>query len=213
MRAAVASGLGVKANIIFGFPDETLAHAAETYRFIVQMARAGIDDVAVVQFSPYPGSALFDALRTRGRLVLDDDYFYGLAHYSDSRYCESYSAHMSRTTLRLLCLGAMALFYTVSFARRPWRVGRLVANLVRRRPRTRLASALLRVIGKQRELRRVPSAPAAAPPRRPAAVPSGVNGNGRARDVGEPVVIWVHEQAVREGPADLAQSVGDSVPR
>jgi len=75
MRGAVRNGINVKANFILGFPGERWRDVWCTYRFIVSMSFAGIQDISVFPFSPYPGSALFEFVKTRGDIVLNDSYF------------------------------------------------------------------------------------------------------------------------------------------
>lgn len=145
MQAAVKNGLGIKANIILGFPGETYGHVLETYRFIVRMAMVGIDDVSVFSFTPYPGSELFNQLVQRGEIVLGDEHLFSLAQYSDPSMIKSYSEHISDTMLRLLCLIGMALFYGVSFSLRPIRFVRLLRNLWLQQPKTKLEVVLDRM--------------------------------------------------------------------
>lgn len=155
MRSAVGNGINVKANLILGFPGERLSHVWQTYRFVLAMSWAGIQDVSVFPFSPYPGSALFDQVRERGDVTLDEDYFLSLSQYTDPRYTRSYSEHLSPLTLRLLCLVGMALFYAVSYLRRPARLFRLVRNVfVRKDGKTKLEAVLVRVRKKREKLRR-----------------------------------------------------------
>jgi anaerobic magnesium-protoporphyrin IX monomethyl ester cyclase len=55
--------------MIFGFPGETLRDIAHSYIFIAQMALAGINDISVFPFSPYPGRAFHDAAGTRNGIA------------------------------------------------------------------------------------------------------------------------------------------------
>lgn len=138
MRAAVKSGLNVKANIILGFPSETHSEVWETLKFLVEMALIGVYDTSISPFSPYPGSELFDDLRRRGRIVeLSDDYFYSLETYTDLLHTISMSEHISGRTLGLYRTFGMVLFYGVAFVVRPWRIPKIVANVFRDRQESR----------------------------------------------------------------------------
>ena len=152
MRAGAKNGLNIKANMIFGFPGETLRDIAHSYIFIAQMALAGINDISVFPFSPYPGSELFTMLRERGTVSLDDRYFYSLSQYTDPRYIKSYCEALSPNVLRLLCLGGMASFYCVSFSVRPWRLARLIRDVWKMQPQTKLGDALVRIRKKRAKL-------------------------------------------------------------
>jgi hypothetical protein len=123
----------------------------ETYAFIIQMAITGIDDVSVFSFSPYPGSELYDDLVRAGRIKLDDDHLYSLAQYADPSMIKSYSEHISDRMLRILSLTGMALFYATSYTLRPIRFVRLVRNLIRRKPETKLEVVLDRILEKRRK--------------------------------------------------------------
>jgi radical SAM superfamily enzyme YgiQ (UPF0313 family) len=143
MRTAVGLGLNVKANIIMGFPEETPANLRETLRFIGRMARAGVHDVSVWTFVPYPGCELFEQLLARGRLPeLDDDYFADLLAYSDFTRTVSYCDGFTATELRRYRTLGMALFYGASYATHPVRLFRSIANLARSRYESRMEMSL-----------------------------------------------------------------------
>jgi anaerobic magnesium-protoporphyrin IX monomethyl ester cyclase len=157
MRAAVRNGINVKANFILGFPGERLRHIWGTYRFILSMSLLGIQDVSVFPFSPYPGSELFAFLCRRGDVVLSEEYFLSLSQYTDPRYTKSYCENFSPLTLRLLCLAGMCLFYLFSYLRRPSRFLQLVRNVfVKKDGKTKLETALVRVLKKREELKQRP---------------------------------------------------------
>jgi radical SAM superfamily enzyme YgiQ (UPF0313 family) len=145
MRDAVRNNLGIKANIIIGFPGETYRHILESYLFIIQMAITGIDDVSVFSFSPYPGSELYEDLVRAGRITLNDEHLYSLAQYADPTMITSYSEHISDRNLRVMMLFGMALFYATSYGLRPLRFVKLMRNLYQRKPTTKLAVALERL--------------------------------------------------------------------
>jgi radical SAM superfamily enzyme YgiQ (UPF0313 family) len=161
MRWAVRNGINVKANFILGFPGERLHHVWDTYKFIMSMSLIGLQDVSVFPFSPYPGSELFEFVRKRGDVVLNEEYFLSLSQYTDPRYTKSYCENLSPLTLRLLCLIAMALFYAVSFLGRPSRFVHLVRNVFfKKEGKTKLESALVRVMKKRDQMKQRPRAAA-----------------------------------------------------
>jgi len=150
MRGGVANGLNIKANMILGFPDESLADIIQSLLFIANMALIGINDVSVFPFSPYPGSEIFEQLRANGAVSLGDRYFYSLSQYTDPQYTKSYCGPISNAGLRWLCLGAMALFYALSYMRRPWRFANLAREVWSMKPKTKLGDALVRIRKKRR---------------------------------------------------------------
>lgn len=143
MRSAVAAGLNVKANIVIGFPDETRADLVDTMHFIRRMARAGVHDVSVWTYSPYPGTELFDDLRARGRFAtLDDDYFASLLSYSDVATAVSYADGLGSRELQRWRVAGMLMFYAESYARNPTRPFRSARNLLRGRYESRMEMSL-----------------------------------------------------------------------
>jgi radical SAM superfamily enzyme YgiQ (UPF0313 family) len=159
MADAVASGLNVKANILIGFPHETDADMRATLRFIARMARAGVHDVSVWTFAPYPGSALFEELLRRGRLGdLDDDYYASLLSYSNLTGASSYCDALSARALEGYRLAGLSLFYAISYGLNPARPLRSALNLASGRLESRMEMSLANL------LRRVAREPALASP-------------------------------------------------
>jgi len=152
--ASIASshrqGMYVKCNIIFGFPGETMKEIFESYWFIVRMAMAGAYDLAIWAFSPYPGSELFDQIFKSGRLKLDDAYYDSLRSYSDTTRTVSYSEHISDRKLKLLRWLGVALFYGMSWLRRPTRPFKMAWNMLVGRQESRSEMALANVFYRNR---------------------------------------------------------------
>ena len=131
MRLAVRSGLNVKSNFIFGFPEDRWKNLWETYRVIVRAAWAGIHDIAIWVFVPYPGSELFDQLRSEGRIQeMDDAYFGRLAAYADVTQTYSYCRALSKKQLLCARIAGTFLFYGVAWLVRPWRPFRILINSI-----------------------------------------------------------------------------------
>jgi anaerobic magnesium-protoporphyrin IX monomethyl ester cyclase len=143
MRAAVAAGLNVKANIVIGFPGEDRDDFLQTLGFIRKMAQAGVHDVSVWTFSPYPGSQLFDELQLA---PLDDDYFTSLLSYSDLGGAVSYNENFSSAELQRWRVAGLSLFYLESYARHPTRPFRLMRNLLSQRYESRLEMSLANLL-------------------------------------------------------------------
>jgi anaerobic magnesium-protoporphyrin IX monomethyl ester cyclase len=143
MRACRNAGLSIKANIIVGFPGDAPTDLWKTYLFILRMAVTGVQDVTIQPFSAYPGSELFERLRQDKKIdVLDDDYFYSLADYSDLSKARSWSASLSNRAVLWFRTIGMLSFYAASYAVRPWRLVRVVSNLLRGRQESRMERAL-----------------------------------------------------------------------
>jgi anaerobic magnesium-protoporphyrin IX monomethyl ester cyclase len=139
IRAAVRRGLIVKAHIIMGFPFETLRGIWQDYVLIVRLAWAGVSDLPVYVFNPYPGSALHDEIRRRGGFPAEGEPYeeFLASSYTTSFWgVRSWSEHISSRQLHALIWGGMALFYTCQFAFRPWRLLVSLYRLATSRPMT-----------------------------------------------------------------------------
>ena len=139
---AVRNGLNVKLNIIMGFPDETRKELGQTVRFLSRMGFAGVHDMSISLFSPYPGSELYHQLRKTGKIPeLSDEYFLSLCAYKDFSSSISYSEVTPRILNTYRVMGFLT-FYGVQYAARPWRVVRLLMNLVQQKQESRLDKSL-----------------------------------------------------------------------
>lgn len=170
MTAAKRVGINVKANLMIGFPDETRADLARTLWFGLRAAWAGVDDIPLFPFSPYPGTELYERLRAEGRVPPQSaDYFASLG-YMDLGAPVSYSAHLSALELQVVRLVGMSAFYATNFARRPWRIPALVRNVLTGRNETVLEQRLVEV-WKRRRPPPAPTPPTAPSPPTPAPAP------------------------------------------
>jgi hypothetical protein len=142
MRVAKQLGVNIKANLMIGFPDETRRDLLETLAFGLQAAWIGVDDIPLFPFSPYPGTALYEQLREDGTLPPpDDDYFAGLG-YMDIMRTTSVCQHIGTVELNMYRILGMAVFYAISYARRPSRIVRTVRNVLAGRSETVLEQRL-----------------------------------------------------------------------
>lgn len=149
ISAALKEGMNVKLNMIMGFPHETKKEIFESFSFLKDLALMGVHDVYIACFSPYPGSELFDQLYQSGKIKkMDSDYFLMLTAYSDMRYSYSYSPHLTNRQLTIYRLGGMLMFYALSYARRPFRLFRVLLNVMKGREESRLDMALGQLVGR-----------------------------------------------------------------
>ncbi len=138
MRNCVKENISIKVNIIGGFPGEKWSNLLETLWFIAKTAWVGVDDLAIYQFSPYPGSELFSDLEKAGKIKMDDAYFERLSFQSSMTRAHSFSEHLSGQELLFYKYAGTILFYLVSFLRWPSRLVRLVRNVMSDTEATRL---------------------------------------------------------------------------
>ncbi len=150
MRTAVKAGCNVKANFIFGFPEDTYRSILRTFGFLVKMAVLGVHDISIAPLRPYPGSEIFRDLQAKGVIPrrLDDAYYHALALGTENlpgvmSPVESYTGHISAANLERLRVAALACFFLVSWALRPVRFFRLVRAVLTERQESRLDKSLV----------------------------------------------------------------------
>ncbi len=145
MRSAVQVGMTIKANIVIGFPGQTLKEVRESFRYIVRMAWTGVHDVAVFPFVPYPGSELHRQLCEEGKINPQGKEYEAFLTgnvYNDVSSMRSWSEHISDKQLHLLSLAGMALFYSSQYLFRPWRCVITCYRIVTSTPYTMLERAV-----------------------------------------------------------------------
>ena len=150
MKSCVSEGLSVKVNIICGFPKETRKHLIETIGFIIQTAWVGCRDMSINQFSPYPGSELFEDLLKANKIKLDENYFRELSYYSSMTNAQSYSDYLSNLDILIYKTFGASLFYFTAFIRRPWRLFQLIRNIYMQNETDRLEKTLISYLGRFR---------------------------------------------------------------
>ena len=143
MSDSVKEGLNLKANIMCGFPEERPSHLFQSYLFILRAAWAGIDDLSVNQFSPYPGSELFESLVQKNKISLDEEYFSEISSYASMTKAHSYSEYLSNRGILFFKYAGTLSFYLVSFFRRPWRLIKTIINVFKGIETTRLEKTIL----------------------------------------------------------------------
>ena len=132
VKGALDAGLNTQANIIIGFPHETLKDLWLTYKLILKMAVAGLHTTSVMVFAPYPGSEYYRTLRAEGKIRFDDHYLYSTLLRSAGSL-RSY--HPEFKTWHLLCIQLLFLcsFFGLQYILRPWRILKMGVNLLKQK--------------------------------------------------------------------------------
>lgn len=157
MKYAVDQGMIVKANMIFGFPDEKLTDIFLNFIFIFKMARIGIHDVPCFGFTPYPGSPLFDRLVKEKKIKRDENYYQFLANlvYTSPFDRVSWSDNMPDFMMPIFSLGGMAFFYFFQFLFRPMRFISFIEHVYHNTPQTMLEVAFTNLFSEYSKRRKV----------------------------------------------------------
>ncbi len=120
VKSARRLGLGVKANLIIGFPGETRAQIFKTLFLQLKLAFMGVNDAPVFQFSPYPGSEYFKSLLEKKIIpALDDGYFNSLGLNLFLKNKNRYCGAAGPFELSIYQLSGTVLFYAVYYLARP----------------------------------------------------------------------------------------------
>jgi anaerobic magnesium-protoporphyrin IX monomethyl ester cyclase len=104
--------------------------------------------MSINQFSPYPGSELFDDLVKEGRVDLDEEYFEALSYYSSMTNARSYSERLSSRDILIFKFVGTSLFYALNFLYHPGKLVRTWINVRRRTDTTRLEKTLISYLGR-----------------------------------------------------------------
>jgi radical SAM superfamily enzyme YgiQ (UPF0313 family) len=125
IRIVLRTRMTVGCFFVVGFPSDTPETLRETLSLIRRVARMGVHDVTVSQFTPYPGSADFDDLVAAGKISDDFRELEEIIDFFSGRG-RSYAETISAARLQRFMIWAFLNFYVISFLSRPWR---LVRNL------------------------------------------------------------------------------------
>ena len=107
---------------------------------------SGIDDLSINQFTPYPGSELFDSLAEQGKIKLDAVFFEHISSYASMTKAYSCSEYLSNWDILFFKYIGTLGFYLVSFLRRPWKLFQTIMNVSKGKETTRLEKTLLSYI-------------------------------------------------------------------
>jgi len=145
IRTGVGIGVNMSANMVIGLPAETWKNFLESYWMVLRLAVMGMHEINVFAFTPYPGSKIFEELVAQKKIVLNDDYFFGLFAFADLSRPVSWNSHFGARTLNALRIGMMGSFYCVMWLTHPWRLIRLIVNAVRGKANTKLEGVIKRI--------------------------------------------------------------------
>jgi anaerobic magnesium-protoporphyrin IX monomethyl ester cyclase len=132
MKFAMSEGIGVKANLIIGFPGETRLQVYSTLYRQIKWSLLGVEDVPIYYYMAYPGTELFDDLVKEKKVILDDNFFHQLAtltNYNLAPTNITYNEYMNRYELYFYRMFGMTLFYLVSYLSHPTRILRTIKSV------------------------------------------------------------------------------------
>jgi radical SAM superfamily enzyme YgiQ (UPF0313 family) len=121
VRATTDAGLHVQAFFVMGFPEEETRDLRATLRMLARLAWMGIEDTAVSHYMPYPGSEMYEKLRTAGKVDTSDRWLLASLHTHGMRIPDEFQVNenFSALTQSIYVLAGFAIFYGVSAFRKP----------------------------------------------------------------------------------------------
>lgn len=129
LREAKRNGIFVKCNLIIGFPKETRLDMLQSIWAAIRFAFIGVDDTGLYPYSPYPGSELYEYLRSTGALKkMDRSYFEGLMTFMDLSQTVNYCENVGAKEIAFYRLFGMCSFYGLSYLMHPSRIIRSWRN-------------------------------------------------------------------------------------
>lgn len=155
IKSALKNNMSVKATFIIGFPHERTNHLLENISIILKLAFVGVHSLAVLTFTPYPGSDIFKNFVEQGKLKINDNYFMDLVNYCRLGKSISYSDKISNKMLSYWNLFLVALFYIPSLLIRPKRLASLVLSIWRNSPTNRFEKAVCNIGNSKRRIGQV----------------------------------------------------------
>jgi anaerobic magnesium-protoporphyrin IX monomethyl ester cyclase len=119
--SVLKTDMTISCFFVIGFPDDTKQSLKKTLSLIRKLAIRGVHDVSVSQFTPYPGSKLFQELVDDGSITKDYSELESIINFYTSgkkSYCNSFNSKQMYQWMMWMLLN----FYIISFIVRPWRV-------------------------------------------------------------------------------------------
>lgn len=129
MRIAQKRGIKMHTSFIVGLPEEVYHDVWLSYKLIVRCAWIGVDSIAVMHFSPYPGSTYYDELRAENKIVFNDEYIYS-SLLRASKEVKSYNARFKPFHLLLIQYLFLVTFFGLNYLLRPQRLFYRLRNLI-----------------------------------------------------------------------------------
>jgi hypothetical protein len=118
-----------------GLPERVAQRVASDVSFLFRMGLAGVHDMSISIFSPYPARSCTTTCGSPERFrELSDEYFLGLGAYKDFSAPVSFTEGLSPSELNAYRIIGFLVFYGTEYAVRPWRLVRLIQNLVQASP-------------------------------------------------------------------------------
>ena len=109
------------------------------------MSFAGVHDVSMGVFAPYPGSEIYNDLVKKGKINHDEKYWLELS-YVDITFSKSYCENISSRSLLYYNWLGYIIFYISNYTFRPMRIYTTLKNLINNKHESKGEKALARFL-------------------------------------------------------------------
>lgn len=124
------AGLNVKLNMIIGFPNETHHDILKTWWFLIKCSWYGAYDALPGVFSAYPGTALFEKLKSENKLAKDHNLYIDILNSSSITNTPNYCKNVSKGFIVFYFWFIIISFYATNYFFRPQRFFELFWGLI-----------------------------------------------------------------------------------
>lgn len=147
MKYTNKEGMHIFINMILGLPDEKHSDVWQTLWFMVKCSWAGVNEMGIAKFQPYPGSVLFERLLTEKKIDLTtDDYFIDAISITAWKRSDYYNNNVKDIYYRFYFPLMYLIFYSTNFLFRPLRLWEIFKNIIRMDYNTRSERALIKML-------------------------------------------------------------------
>lgn len=130
IRISAKHELDTRCNIVIGFPEDTRWQIYVSLLFNFRLAFMGVVDSPIFEFTPYPGSELFEKLQEQGVITeLDDDYFENLGLNLQIKGRRQYCKRVPPWEIYIYRTIGMSVFYGIYYLLRPMKLISFIKNL------------------------------------------------------------------------------------
>lgn len=147
IKEALQIGHLVKVHIIMGLPDQTKKEVLNNFLFISKLALIGVHDVSCFGYSPYPGTENYNQLVKEGLLDRNKNQkeyetVISTNVYNCVQEMRSWSKYIPDSWMIFITIGGSAYFYLLQFILRPFRILKVMRNILNNQARTTLELTL-----------------------------------------------------------------------
>jgi len=143
-------GINIHINIILGLLGEKDFDVWKTVIFLIRCSWAGVNDIGLSLFQPYPGCEQFNELLEKGAIDLSvDDFFIEQVLVDSIGKTTFYNKNINSYRYHFYEVFLIIVFYSSNYAFRPKRLFGTFKNILFRKYKSRAERALGELVRKK----------------------------------------------------------------